>query len=348
MQLLLCGLCVLPALVDGCGHKDKGAAGASITFTHVPPSDPGGPQRMDYIEGKAQVSAPGQQVVLYAHSGVWWVQPFANNPFSQVQTDSTWKNTTHLGTEYAALLVNPGYNPPARLQNIPPVGGGVAAVAVSSPGPQAKVITKTIQFSGYDWKVRTAGSDRGGAPRFYDSDNAWTDAKGFLHLKMVQRDGEWHCAEVALKRNLGYGTYRFVVEDGSHIGNAAVVEIFTYNDDSIDATRNELDVDVSRWGNPDRENTQYVVQPYFVPQNEFRFNAPSGTLTYSFRWQSDSAAFKTTRGASGETVSQHTFTSGIPSATGQTAHIDLFDYHYSKNSVHEPAEVVIEKFEYLP
>jgi len=348
LQLLLCGLCVLPVLVDGCGHKDKSAAGASITFTHVPPSDPGGPQRMDYIEGKAQVSAPGQQVVLYAHSGVWWVQPFANNPFSQVQTDSTWKNTTHLGTEYAALLVNPGYNPPARLQNIPPVGGGVAAVAVSSPGPQAKVTTKTIQFSGYDWTVRTAGSDRGGAPRFYDSDNAWTDAKGFLHLKMVQRDGEWHCAEVALKRNLGYGTYRFVVEDMSRIGNAAAVELFTFNDDSIDATRNELDVDLSRWGNPDRENTQYVVQPYFVPQNEFRFNAPPGTLTYSFRWQSDSAAFKTTRGAGGETVSQHTFTSGIPSATGQTAHIDLFDYHYSKNSVHEPAEVVIEKFEYLP
>jgi hypothetical protein len=345
---LFCGVIVLLALANGCGHRNRGAAVASIALTRVPPADPGGPQKMDYIEGRATATMPGQQVVLYAQSGVWWVQPFANTPFTRIQADSTWENTTHLGIEYAALLVNPGYNPPARLMSIPPVGGGVAAVAVSTPAPGKPLVASTIQFSGYGWTVRTAGSDRGGAPRFYDSDNAWTDAKGFLHLRMEQRDGEWHCAEVALNRSLGYGTYRFVVNDVSHIGDAAVVELFTFSDDSLDENRNEIDVDLSRWGNPDRENSQFVIQPYFVAQNEYRFNAPPGKLTYSFRWQSDSAKFMATRGEGAATVSEHMFTSGIPRDTGQTAHIDLFDYHYSKNSVHQPAEVVIEKFEFLP
>ena len=346
--LLLCGLIALSAFVSSCGKKSKGPAQASIALTHVPPPDPGGPQKMDYIEGRATASEPGQQVVIYAHSGVWWVQPFTNNPFTKIQADSTWKNTTHLGIEYAALLVNPGFSPPPKLQSIPPVGGGVAAIAVSSPGAAKAVPVKVIQFSGYDWSVRTASSDRGGALRLYDADNAWVDAKGFLHLKMERRNEEWHCAEVIMNRSLGYGTYRFVVEDVSHMSVAAVMGMYTFDEFGVDENRNELDVELGHWGNPDRENSEYVVQPYYVPENEVRFNAPPGTLTYSFRWQPDSAAFRTTRGAAGSPLSDHTFTSGIPRASGQTVHMDLYDYHYSKNSVHEPAEVVIEKFEYLP
>lgn len=305
---------------------------------------------MDYIEGRANGSASGQQIVLYAHSGVWWwVQPFGDHPFTTIQADSTWKNTTHLGTDYAAILVSPGYSPPSKLQSIPPVGGPIIAVAVSPGKPGKSLISKTIHFSGYDWSVRSAGSDRGGAPRSYDPENAWTDAKGFLHLKMDQRNGEWLCSEINLNRSLGYGSYRFVVQDTSHLGLSAVLGMFTFDEKSVDENRNELDVEVSRWGDPDRENTQYVVQPFYVADNVFRFNAPPGNLTYTFRWEPGNAAFNTTRGVTGgPTVSQHVFTSGVPAATGQTAHIDLFDFHYSKTSAHQPAEVVIEKFEYLP
>ena len=56
----------------------------------------------------------GGQQVVYARSGVWWVQPFANAPFTAIQADGRWRTTTHLGTEYAALLVEPGYKPPPR------------------------------------------------------------------------------------------------------------------------------------------------------------------------------------------------------------------------------------------
>ncbi|MGH9846572.1 MAG: sensor histidine kinase, partial [Blastocatellia bacterium] len=71
----------------------------------------------------------GQHVVLYARSGAWYVQPFTDQPFTKIQPDSTWKNSTHLGTEYAALLVEPGYHPEARLDVLPTRGGGVVAVA---------------------------------------------------------------------------------------------------------------------------------------------------------------------------------------------------------------------------
>jgi hypothetical protein len=342
----LLGLLVVFGCAAGCRHGDSLHA-ASIEFTHVPATDPGGPQKMDFVEGRVTGNTPGQQIVLYAHSGVWWVQPFGNHALTQIQGDSTWRNTTHLGTEYAALLVAPGYDPPARLQDLPPVGGAVVAVAVSPGKTGPPIVSRTLHFSGYDWNVRSAGSDRGGAPRFYDPGNAWTDAKGFLHLKMEERNGEWYCAEINLNRSLGYGTYRFLVEDVSHVGPSAALGMFTFDEGSVEETRNELDIEVSRWGDPDRENTQYVVQPFYVPANVYRFNAPAGTLTHSVRWEPGSAEFRTTRGETG-IVNEKTFTIGIPKSTGQTVHIDLYDFHYSKSSIHQPAEVVLEKFEYLP
>jgi hypothetical protein len=341
------GLMIIAACSDGCRRSDSPHP-ASIEITHVPAADPGGPEKMDFIEGRVTGAAPGQQIVLYAHSGVWWVQPFNNQALTKIQSGSTWKNTTHLGTEYAAMLVGAGYDPPARLQNLPPVGGSVFAVAVNQGKPGPAIVNKTIHFSGYDWNVRSAGSDRGGATHSYGPENAWTDAKGFLHLRMEQRKGEWYCAEINLNRSLGYGTYRFVVEDVSHVAPAAVLGMFTFDENSVEESRNELDVELSQWGDPDRENTQYVVQPFYVPANVYRFNAPPGTLTHSFRWEPGRAEFKTARGEAGTAVNGKVFTTGIPKSMSQTVHIDLYDFHYSKNAVHQPAEVVIEKFEYLP
>lgn len=71
---------------------------------------------------------------------------------------------------------------------------------------------KVLTFSGYEWDVRDIPRDRGG-PNDYDPDNAWTDAKGLLHLKLGKRDGRWTSAEVILRRGLGHGTYSFTVGD---------------------------------------------------------------------------------------------------------------------------------------
>jgi len=100
----------------------------SVEFSKVPPSDEGGTGKMAVIEGRVTGARPGQQIVLFARSGAWYVQPFTDQPFTAIQPDSTWKSSTHLGTEYAALLVEPGYWPPASTGVIPGKGGAVIAV----------------------------------------------------------------------------------------------------------------------------------------------------------------------------------------------------------------------------
>jgi len=343
-------LVLLSVLLAGCHSKDL-ARKPSLQLTRVPEANPGGPEQLDYIEGRANDARPDQQIVLYARSGFWWIQPFANRPFTKIQADSTWKNSTHLGTEYAALLVEPGYYPESKVATLPKEGHGVVAVATATGKAAAPIVSKLIYFSGYDWIVRSAGSDRGGEPNAYDPANAWIDRKGYLHLQMAERDGRWSCANVRLTRSLGYGTYRFVVQDSSHLEPSAVLGMFTLDEGRPDETRSELNIELSRWGNASSKNAQYVVQPYYVPENVSRFMAPAGVLTHLLRWEPGVASFKTIRGpvdTGSKNIGEHVFTSGVPTAAGETVHIELYEFHHSKNGSQHPAEVVIEKFEYLP
>ena len=344
-------LVLVSVLLGGCHAKDSPRK-PSLQLTRVPLANPGGPEQLDYIEGRVSDAKPDQQIVLYAHSGIWWIQPFANRPFTKIQADSTWKNSTHLGTEYAALLVEPGYHPESKVATLPKEGNGVVAVVTATGKAAAPIVSKVIHFSGYDWMVRSAGSDRGGEPNAYDPANAWVDQKGYLHLQMKERDGRWSCANVRLTRSLGYGTYRFVVQDSARLEPSAVLGIFTLDDGKPDEIRSELDIELSHWGNPTNKNAQYVVQPYYVPENMSRFMAPAGVLTHILHWEPGVASFKTVRGpvagAGSEAIGEHVFTSGIPTPAAECVHIELYEFHHSKNSSQHPAEVVIEKFEYLP
>lgn len=307
---------------------------------------------MEFIEGSVQGAKGDEQIVLYAHSGVWWVQPLADHPRTSIQPDGKWKNSTHLGTDYAALLVDSGFTPPPRMLTVPDLGNGVIAVAIVPGSSSTPVAKKMLHFSGYDWIVRSAGSDRGGEPNNYDPDNVWVDGSGYLHLRMANVNGKWSCAEVFLARSLGYGTYRFAVQDSAHLSPSAVVGLFTWDDIRSQDYRNELDIELSRWGDPKSKNAQYVVQPFYVAENVSRFVVSPGMVTHAFRWEPGKVSFRSFQGEGRDPMARpfngHVFISGIPTPANETVHIDLYEYHHSKNPSPQPVEVVIEKFEYLP
>jgi hypothetical protein len=65
-------LLVLCIALNSCqSHK---ANSVSIEFTHIPPAAQGGRERVDTISERVRNARPNQQIVLYAHSGQWWVQ----------------------------------------------------------------------------------------------------------------------------------------------------------------------------------------------------------------------------------------------------------------------------------
>jgi hypothetical protein len=78
----------------------------SIEITRVPPAGDGAPDKLEPIAGRVKGALPGQRLVLYALSGVWWVQPEGDRPFTSIQADSGWTSSTHPGSSYAAMLVD--------------------------------------------------------------------------------------------------------------------------------------------------------------------------------------------------------------------------------------------------
>lgn len=346
---LALGTC-LHILLSACTIR-QAAEKPSIEITVIPPAAEGGPDRRETISGRVTGARAGQRIVLFAKAGTWWVQPTREEPFTPVQPDSTWTSSIHLGTEYAALLVEPGYRPPTTIDVLPSEGGDVVALKIVSGEKSELATPKTIQFSGYEWQVRNVSSTRGGRNNDYSNANAWTDANGFLHLRIARTAGEWSCAEVKLSRSLGYGTYLFVVRDVSQLEPAAVLSMFTWDEADAGQNHREMNIELARWGDPASKNAQYVVQPYYVPANVVRFDAPAGALTHSLRWQAGQATFKTVRGTAANgpgVVAEHTFTSGVPTPGGESIHLVLYIFGNAENPLRNDVEVVIERFEYLP
>jgi hypothetical protein len=113
-----------------------------------------------------------------------------------------------------------------------------------------------------------------------------------------------------------------------------------------------MDIEISRWGDPASKNAQYEVQPFYVPANVARFTAPAGGLTHSFRWEPGKVSFRTVRGSvndpGAEVIGEHVFTSGVPAPGAESVRVALYIYGKTEHPVQNGAEVVIEKFEYLP
>jgi hypothetical protein len=325
----------------------------SIEFTTIPKADAGGPAELAPVAGRVTGARPNQRIVLFARSDQgWWVQPFRSKPFTDIAPDATWKSAIHLGQEYAALLVEADYRPPATAESLPEPGAGI--VAVVRAGGTGKFVAppeKTITFSGYEWIVRQLPNDRHGM-NDYDARNVWVDSDGHLHLLLTERDGRWTSADVRLTRSLGYGTYSFDVRDSSEIDPAAAFSMYTFDPLGSDQNFREVTIDVSHWGDPGAMNGQFVVQPETVPANVFRFAIPAGPVTHSFRWEPGRVSFKTvrqtaaTRGDS--VVAERLFTARVPTAGAERPQLTLL---YDRAFGRPPAkavEVVVEKFVFLP
>jgi len=122
----------MTAFFAGCNPTGAGPASSPIVeFTSVPAAgagNPGKPQAT--ISGRVRSAQPGQKIVIYARAETqWWVQPRADQPFTRIDRGSKWSNATHPGSEYAALLVGPGFIPPPTAATLPT--DGVIAFAVT-------------------------------------------------------------------------------------------------------------------------------------------------------------------------------------------------------------------------
>lgn len=319
----------------GCGGVPR------VEIVQVPRAAVGGAEVMEEIAGKASGGSWGARIVIYAKSGDWWVQPFANNPYTSVGRDGRWTAQTHLGSDYAALLVDAKFRPTARNRELPGLGRGVLAVHEKA-GWGVKPVEasggRVLEFSGYEWETLSPESA------------VAVDGQGHLHLHLKKQAGRWMGGDVWVRRSLGYGTYVAKVRKAGAAAQrweaATAFRMFTWDEAEAGQNHREMDIEISQWGDGAAKNAQFAVQPYYVPANTYRFwlggRAP---WEQRMQWAPGRVQFAVREQ---QTVAEYVFSSGVPTPGGEKFHLSLGVYERARQAQREEIEVVVEKFEFHP
>lgn len=200
---------------------------------------------------------------------------------------------------------------------------------------------KTLQWAGHAWHVRTGG----GLPcasGVWDSNGAWVDEAGDLHLKLLQQaSGDFACAEIDSIERLSYGDYQFEVS--GPIGKAdPYVDLgicfYPPHDVGADST-NELDIEISRWGHTFGDQIYYTAWNRSHPGNRhYQFSIPDGvrSATFDLVWSPEHVEWRSSL-RPGQTVSYSDDIANRP----QTMIINLWLYKKKAPASTDPIEYVI-------
>ena len=130
--------------------------------------------------------------------------------------------------------------------------------------------SRTFEWSGHTWRVKRGGYFGPGNNLFADGTDAiWVDPQGRLHMKVIQRDGQWYSTELTVVDALGYGDHIFrVVGRVDQMDLNTVLGAFTweyqlsYAGVETNNVANEFDIEFSRWNNPGNDIAQFICQPW--------------------------------------------------------------------------------------
>jgi hypothetical protein len=212
---------------------------------------------------------------------------------------------------------------------------------------------RQITFQGQRWVVKASSERIGPGPNYFSAseDNVFVDRGGKLHLKIVRRGGRWYSAEVISQQTVGYGTYRFEVEQVNPLNENAVIGAFTWGDES-GPHNHEIDaLEVGNFGNEGRlSNAQVVVQPAETYGNMQRFLLPhGGTTAHYMQWMPAGLRFQAAEG-NGPVIHEWSYPGPVPSISGEELHFrfNLWLYQGRPPSDGREVEVVIKSFSFEP
>ena len=218
---------------------------------------------------------------------------------------------------------------------------------------------KDIQFGGYTWTVR---SGRGGpGPNAWDQNNVWLDSATNLHLKISHRDGNWSCAEITMKKRLGFGRYQFQTTGRiDRLDDNVVLGLFNYptGDVGPDGTH-EIDIEFARWGKARESDGQlhglagregaeanHEILPVHLAGDE---------TTHRFTWSRGQILFQSLKGHRDddrEELSRWIYSPQEPtrsiSQQAMPVHINLWLFKGLPPKDGQQVEVIIRDFKFTP
>jgi len=219
---------------------------------------------------------------------------------------------------------------------------------------------QAIRWAGREWRV-TRGGMAGVAKG--DAENVTIDGKGYLHLRIAKRDGQWTSAELFTVEEMGFGTYQWIVEGNVYaMDPTTVLGLFSYGPTHHIGTdaEDEIDIEFSQWNKTCEPcNADFTVypatghrKPKGVSAWEDNFQVSGGTLTTArIERFPDHIVFKLMKGAQpigtiADVIKTETYKSDATNIPQDAAPVGINLWCF-KQTPAQAQSVVIRKFEFL-
>lgn len=214
---------------------------------------------------------------------------------------------------------------------------------------ESESVQNTIEFSGVTWNVRSGQGGPGPNNWSNSVKSIWVDDSGNLHLRIREIGGKWYATEIYFQQSLGYSEYTFYVSSNvDDYDPNVVVGLFTYASDT-----EEIDIEFSKWGDPENYAGWYVVQPSTPSsRNDFDVSAAGNLSMHRFNWSNTGILFQS---YSGHQVSQNSLIhewnytgKNNPNPGNEKVHINFWLMDGNPPSNNQEVEVIIKAVAIIP
>lgn len=222
---------------------------------------------------------------------------------------------------------------------------------------------RSIEFAGRAWRVKGPGFFAPGPNNFADdAGNVWVDDQDHLHLRVRRIGATYYSSEIALEDPLDYGDYVFTLRGRLDLLDPNVVLglfLWEYGPCWLPSNMwwnpyNEIDIEFSRWNDPNAPVMQYVVQPWDIPGNRHRYDvtfADDEITSHAFRWLPDRVEWRSWRGgpddeATSPTIQSLTLANAFLPRPGR-ARVHM-NFWWNVDPPATTQEVVVEDFRFVP
>jgi len=220
---------------------------------------------------------------------------------------------------------------------------------------------QTLGWKGHQWRL-TSGRMAGVAPG--NPGNIEVDKNGYLHLRIVNRNGDWSASEVFTVDPLGFGTYQWVVQGNVYdMDKSTVLGLFTYGPAShvgVDG-ENEIDIEFSKWNDTCHGcNADFTVYPSTGNRQrdgtsswEDNFHIIGETLTTArMQWTADRIIFTVMKGIQpigtiSDVLKTETYRSNTVNVPQSASPVGINFWCFQKTPATDQS-VVIRDFQFVP
>lgn len=217
------------------------------------------------------------QIVLWVFTDAWYIQPWGNDPWTEICDEGHWESWSHSGDVALALVVDSTYVADGFFPWWDHPADEPGVLAWDEKVAPAWERYRHFDWSSFQWSGRIGGpGDPSSNYWAWEDSSTWVDPNG-LHLTITQQEDGWKSSAVQLLTFQPYGAHEFRFSTALDALPREAVFSVTIDDDWWD--NETLRTDFGTFQGRVRSGGTMSVSPSYYPKHTQHFVVGPDTAT---------------------------------------------------------------------